>query len=98
MKTDIVTPESAAGAGSSPSSCSQVCRVCGGNLKRGIALIPGIYGSEDFGGDFGQVGTTMSEGPGDGKPRQCLKCEKCGHSFIPANAEVSESSPAKENL
>lgn len=75
---------------SSPSSCSQVCRVCGGKLKKGIALIPGIYGSEDFGGDFGQAGTTMSEGPGDGKPRQCLKCEKCGHSFIQANVERSD--------
>jgi hypothetical protein len=62
------------------------CRVCGGELKEGITLIPRLYGSEDFGGDFGGVGTTMSEGPGDGVPRPCLKCVKCGHSFIPGKA------------
>ncbi len=90
MISNINTPNSTAGAGSSPSSCSQVCRVCGGKLKTGIALIPGIYGSEDFGGDFWQTGTTMSEGPGDGKPRQCLKCKTCGHSFIPANAQLAD--------
>ena len=62
-----------------------VCRVCGGRLKRGRVIVPGIYGSEDFGGDFGQAGTTMSEGPATKGPVDCLKCEKCGHSFLPPN-------------
>ena len=63
----------------------KVCRVCDGMLKLGMALIPGIYGSEDFGGDYGEPGTTRSEGPGDGAPRECLKCVDCGHSFIERN-------------
>lgn len=65
-----------------------VCRVCGGRMKLGRAIIPGIYASEDFGGDFGQAGTTMSEGPATKGPVECLKCEKCGHSFLPKNAPV----------
>lgn len=43
--------------------------------------------------DFGQPGTTMSQGPGDGKPRHCRKCQECGHSFVPFETKKSDSKP-----
>ena len=61
-----------------------LCRVCGGGMRASKVLVPGIYGSEDFGGDFGKEGTTMSSGPATHPPKNCLKCADCGHSFIPA--------------
>ena len=86
-RNDTTTPRSV----DQQQACSPRCRRCGGKMKEGVCLVNGIYGSEDFGGDFGEAGTTMSEGPGDGKPRRCLKCEKCGHSMLPANVRVSDS-------
>jgi hypothetical protein len=62
-------------------------------MKPGICLVNGVYGSSDFGGDFGTVGTTMSEGPGDGKPRQCLKCKACGHSIRISNPKSKIQNP-----
>jgi len=58
-----------------------LCPRCGGAMWPGLVLVPKMYGSSDFGGDFGADGTTRSEGPSDGKPRRCMKCEICGHSF-----------------
>jgi hypothetical protein len=68
------------------------CRRCGAQMKPGIVLVPSVVGSEDFGGDTGQPGTTLSEGPSDGHPRTCIKCSNCGHSFIPGatNSEASQ--------
>ena len=66
-----------------------LCRVCGGDMKPSKVIVPGIYGSEDFGGDFGEIGTTMSEGPATHPPKACLKCEDCGHSFIPPKNHVT---------
>ena len=59
-----------------------ICRVCSTPMQPGSTLINGWYGSFDFGGDYGQPGTTWSEGPGDGKLKHCMKCPKCGHSFL----------------
>jgi hypothetical protein len=55
------------------------CFVCGGLMKDGQALDNTWVGSEDFGGDYGQPGTTMSK---QGQPviKQVRKCTICGHS------------------
>ena len=65
-----------------------VCRVCGGPMLPGKVIVPGRYGSEDFGGDAGDPGTTITEGPALTGPVACLKCERCGHSFIPKTESV----------
>lgn len=65
-------------------------------MKIGIVLVPGIYGSSDFGGDHNAPGTTMYEGPGDGRPRRCLKCERCGHSYVCAYWEWPDNEQAKD--
>lgn len=55
------------------------CFVCGGLMKDGQALENTWVGSEDFGGDYGQRGTTISK---IGQPVMKLvrKCSSCGHS------------------
>lgn len=58
------------------------CARCGGWMKPGSVLLNFVYGTTDFGGDFGAAGTTVSEGPGDGTLYPCLKCESCGHTTV----------------
>ena len=55
------------------------CFVCGGLMSDGQALDNTWVGSEDFGDDYGQPGTTMSK---IGQPimRVVRKCSSCGHS------------------
>lgn len=50
-------------------------------MKPGQVIKPLLYTSEDFPGDKGQPGTTISEGPSDGKLEACWKCPMCGHSI-----------------
>jgi len=62
---------------------NQICRKCNGIANPSKALDNTWVGSSDFGGDFGERGTTMSK---CGKPQMvdCLKCSNCGHSWVPA--------------
>lgn len=55
------------------------CTRCGKIMGTGIAIQQTWVGSDDFGGDYGQSGTTWSAG-GPGKVIDCLKCKSCGHS------------------
>jgi len=61
------------------------CRKCNTEVENGVALFPSIVHSDDFGGDAGEYGTTINEGPANAGPivnlKKCLKCPKCGHSF-----------------
>lgn len=57
------------------------CRVCSGEITRGVALVPSLVGHPDFPGDTGtEPGCTITEGPG--VVRQVWKCKDCGHSFF----------------
>ena len=60
----------------------EICCKCGGNIQEGQALDNTWVGSDDFGGDAGQPGTTMSK---IGTPVlvKCMKCKSCGHSYRP---------------
>lgn len=55
------------------------CFECGGLMKDGTALDNTWVGFDDFGGDAGQRGTTVSK---VGQPimKQVRKCTVCGHS------------------
>ena len=59
------------------------CRRCGGPMLPGIAGEVVKLGSDDFGGDAGEPGTTLQD-IGTGRPVRCLKCASCGHSVTPA--------------
>lgn len=54
------------------------CKRCNVAMLPSKAIAQTWVGSEDFGGDYGQYGTTMSVG-GPGKLIDCLKCPTCGH-------------------
>ena len=58
------------------------CKKCGGKCHPSKALNNTMVYYDDFGGDAGGRGTTGSR---SGKPKmvECLKCEDCGHSFVP---------------
>lgn len=55
------------------------CFVCGGLMKDGVAYDNTWIGFDDFGGDAGQHGTTISK---VGPPiiKKVRKCQSCGHS------------------
>lgn len=55
------------------------CFVCGGLMQDGQALDNQWAGSSDFGGDYGQPGTTMSKS-GSAIMKKVRKCSSCGHS------------------
>jgi len=55
------------------------CFVCGGLMSDGQALENTWVGSSDFGGDYGQRGTTISK-VGQPVMRVVRKCSSCGHS------------------
>ena len=57
-----------------------ICFKCGGDIGEGQALDNTWVGSDDFGGDAGQRGTTISK---IGPPimKKVCKCIFCGHSF-----------------
>lgn len=58
---------------------STECKTCGGNCKPGKALKnETIYGEPDIVGK-----RTVYEGEGEAKIKDVLKCQDCGHSFIP---------------
>lgn len=55
------------------------CKSCGGNCKPGKALKnETLYGEPDIVGK-----RTVYEGEGEAKIKDVLKCQDCGHSFIP---------------
>lgn len=58
----------------------EICFKCGGDTQKGQALDNTWVGFDDFGGDAGQPGTTISK---VGPPNliNCHKCKSCGHSF-----------------
>lgn len=57
-----------------------ICFKCGGDMGEGQALDNTWVGSDDFGGDTGQPGTTISK---IGPPviKKVCKCKSCGNSF-----------------
>jgi len=61
-------------------SVNFICFKCGGDIEQGQALDNTWIGFNDFGGDTGQPGTTISK---IGPPNliNCHKCKSCGHSF-----------------
>lgn len=62
------------------STVLSVCRVCGGGMTRGSAILSGWSGRPDFPGQEGsEAGCTMHEG-GIGRIVNCLKCPACGFS------------------
>lgn len=58
------------------------CNKCGGNARPGKALKAKVVSADDFGGDAGLPGTTLRE-EYDGTLIDCMKCEGCGHSWVP---------------
>lgn len=58
------------------------CKKCNGKGKPSKALNNTLIGFDDFGGDVGDRGTTMSR-VGPAKMVDCIKCENCGHSWVP---------------
>ena len=55
------------------------CFECGGLMKDGEALDNTWIGFDDFGGDTGQPGTTISK-IGHPEMKKVRKCSSCGHS------------------
>lgn len=58
------------------------CTKCGGNCNPSKAFLNTLISLNNFGGDAGQRGTTQSR-QGKAELVDCMKCEDCGHSFIP---------------
>lgn len=56
---------------------------CGGQGKPSKALLNTLVPFNDFGNDAGQRGTTQSR-QGTAQLVDCLKCDKCGHSWVPS--------------
>lgn len=66
-------------------SKNKPCPACGGKMKPGITIVPTAEpGVEDFG-----AVVTMSAG--SGVMRECLKCEACGHSYVPGKVVTPPS-------
>lgn len=57
----------------------QLCRRCNVPMVLGKALQDTLVSLDDFGGDAGEPGTTMSRS-GPAVLVDCLKCPECGHS------------------
>ncbi|MEM1055151.1 MAG: hypothetical protein AAGI52_06465 [Bacteroidota bacterium] len=57
----------------------QICPRCGDTMGDGVAIENALQSSEDFGGDAGEPGTTMSM-VGTGRRMACRKCGACGYS------------------
>lgn len=64
-----------------------ICKKCGGGCKPSKALLNIMKSSNDFGDDAGQFGATRRPS-GEAEMVDCLKCEKCGHSFFPNKKEL----------
>lgn len=60
---------------------------CGGDAVPGQALSNTLTGYEDFGGDAGSYGSTLSRS-GPAKMVDCLKCTVCGHSWVETGGAV----------
>jgi hypothetical protein len=58
---------------------SNTCFECGGLMHSGFAYDNGWISFDDFGGDAGEVGTTMSKS-GTAVLKKVRKCQACGHS------------------
>lgn len=61
------------------------CTKCGGYCNPSKGFLNDLVSCDDFGNDANERGTTQSR-TGDAKLVDCLKCEKCGHSFVPDSA------------
>ena len=61
---------------------STKCKKCNGTMRVSKGFINTWTSSDDFGGDAGQRGTTQSQN-GLAIEVDCLKCDECGHSYIP---------------
>lgn len=59
---------------------TSICFKCGGDIKEGQALENTWVGTDDFGNDAGQPGTTISK-IGPPVMKNVCKCKSCGHSF-----------------
>jgi hypothetical protein len=57
------------------------CKNCNSNCKQSKALLNTLVESTDL-GTYGTSGNTQSR-VGDAELVDCMKCENCGHSFIP---------------
>lgn len=63
------------------------CRKCNGNCKPSKAFNNTLVLSWDFDkNDYGRRGTTQSR-VGKATLVECMKCEDCGHSFIPTKSK-----------
>lgn len=58
------------------------CKKCGGHAKPSKGLLNTLLSHSDFGGDAGLRGTTQTRN-GPAELVDCLKCESCGHSWVP---------------
>ena len=58
-----------------------LCNKCGGNYHPARALVNTTVAAIDF-SDIDIYGDTLSRS-GPAKMVDCMKCESCGHSFIP---------------
>lgn len=65
------------------------CKKCNGSMKESKVLLNSLVSFSDFGNDVGQRGTTQSRN-GNANLVDCLKCENCGHSYIP-NEEIKQA-------
>lgn len=65
----------------------QTCKKCGGHCKPAKAYKNKLVESLDFRDSrFGDRGNTLSR-RGRAELVYCMKCTKCGHSFIPDNLQ-----------
>ena len=60
---------------------------CGGIGKHSKALLNTLVSFSDFGNDAGKRGTTQSR-VGKAKMVDCIKCQTCGHSWVPVDKEL----------
>ena len=61
-----------------------LCKKCNGVGLPSKGLLNTLVSAEDFGNDAGSIGSTQYRG-GQARLVDCLKCNKCGHSWIPDN-------------
>jgi len=64
-----------------------VCRKCDGNGKPSKVLLNAMVSFNDFGNDAGSRGTTQAR-VGSASLVDCIKCEDCGHSWVPQNSTL----------
>lgn len=60
------------------------CSKCDSPMTVSKGLLTVFKNHKDFGGDFADFGTTISQNSLESKIVDCLKCASCGHSYVPA--------------